>query len=498
MSEKQSVNHWGNRRSRMQSREVRILIVDDEEDIREVLSELFTIQGYQCLIAPDGETALKMVYAQNPDLMLLDYKMPGMDGLEVLRKTRDLNPELPVVILTGYANVSGAVEAMRSGAHEYLAKPFLSHELIEVVERTLKDKEKDQGTSPGFSETAPADYLKVRMGPSDPVFQLTCEVNRVAKSDFNVIILGETGSGKELVAQAIHLSSLRAKFPFIPVDCGAIPETLFESELFGYEKGAFTGAQNKQKGKYETAHRGTLFLDEISNMPLASQAKLLRILQEKVVYRVGGHKPVDVDVRVLVASNQELEELTEKNLFRQDLLFRLDEFTIRIPPLRERKEDILYLADRFLNLTNSELKKEVVTFSDPAKEALQDYDWPGNVRQLRSTIRRAVLMANHLIEPCHLDIKKGAVVESTFIPENERPHNYSLKEIVDQKVKTIEREVLVQVLKSTGGNKAKAARILQIDYKTIQTKLKRFGLFNSLSSLSENEYGRKEAEAQRL
>ncbi|MBI5605361.1 MAG: sigma-54-dependent Fis family transcriptional regulator [Deltaproteobacteria bacterium] len=478
----------------MQGSPARILIVDDEEDVREVLSDLLTLEGYTCLTAHDGETALKIIFRQNPDLLLLDYKMPGMDGIEVLGRVKDLKPGLPVVMLTGYGNIAGAVKAMKSGAQDYLAKPFLSHELIKVIQQILKTQEPGGESSSRSGQTASADYLRIMMGPSDPVFQLICEINRVAKSDFNVIIQGETGSGKELVAQAIHQSSPRAEAPFIPVDCGAIPETLFESELFGYEKGAFTGAQNQQKGKYETACGGTLFLDEISNMPLASQAKLLRVLQEKVVYRVGGHNPTEVDVRVLVASNQDLEELAAKNLFRPDLLFRLDEFFIRIPPLRERKEDILYLADRFLDLTNSELKKEVKGFSESAQETLKDYQWPGNVRQLRSTIRRAVLLADELIEPNHLDIKKGAMGDTAFIPDLEGLRHYSLKEIVNQNVKAIEREVLVQVLKSTNGNKAKAARILQIDYKTIQTKLKQFGLFESVSYLTEKEWGKKGVE----
>jgi two-component system nitrogen regulation response regulator GlnG len=317
------------------------------------------------------------------------------------------------------------------------------------------------------------------MGPSDAILKLVLNVNRVAGSDFNVVILGETGSGKELVAKAIHQASCRAKGPFVPVDCGAIPETIFESELFGYEKGAFTGAEARRQGKYETAHEGTLFLDEISNMPLGSQAKLLRILQEKVIYRVGGNAPVKVNVRLLVASNQDLEHEVETGAFRQDLFFRLSEFTIRIPPLRERKEDIPYLAKRFLDITNVELNKDITGFSEEALETIFNYSWPGNVRQFQSTIRRGVLLADEVIGQKHLDIKRASIPGLAFTPKIQGlPWNdLSLKEIVRQSNIAVEKEVLLNVLKYTGGNKAKAARLLKIDYKTIHTKVKQFKIF---------------------
>jgi len=301
----------------------------------------------------------------------------------------------------------------------------------------------------------------------------------VAKSDFTVLIQGETGSGKELVAQAIHDASPRSGGAFVPVDCGAIPETLLESELFGHEKGAFTDAKFQKSGKIESARGGTLFLDEISNMPLGSQAKLLRVLQEKKVYRVGSSKPIDIDVRLLVASNKDLFALLESGSFRPDLFFRLNEFTITVPPLRERKEDIYYLVKRFLDITNAELNKNVKGFSESAIKDLMAFDWPGNVRQLRSTIRRAVLMADDLITEKHLDImKRLPKIISTFSLKNQgiSSKNMSLKKIVRQNTIAVERQVLEQALKTTGGNKARAARMLQIDYKTIHTKIKQLGI----------------------
>ncbi len=306
-------------------------------------------------------------------------------------------------------------------------------------------------------------------------------MNRVSQSDFSVIIQGETGAGKELVARAIHQLSRRAAAPFIPLDCGAIPETLIESELFGYQKGAFTGATAPRMGKFEAAQGGTLFLDEIANLPLSSQTRLLRVLQEKAVLRLGALKPIEIDVRLLTASNQKLSGLVESGQMREDIYFRLNEFTITIPPLRERREDIPYLAKRFLDITNRELQKNVPGFSKYCLDALLSYNWPGNVRQLRAVIRRAVLLADDLVTEKHLDIKRAPVPGLAFTPRVDGApwREMSLKEIVHRSVVTVEREVLARALKFTGGNKAKAARLLQIDYKTMHYKLKQFSITSS-------------------
>jgi two-component system nitrogen regulation response regulator GlnG len=455
-----------------------VLIVDDDKNICAILAALMKKEGLEAMVAYDGEKALKTVQADSPDLLLVDMMLPGMDGMEVLRKTRELDPDLPVVFITAHADSRGAVKAIKEGAHDYLSKPFDNYEVTRVAHRALAErglKLKVRALSNQLKGSSP---LQEKMGPSDVVARLVSELNRVAESDFTVIIIGETGSGKEVVARAIHESSSRSKGPFIPVDCGAIPETLLESELFGHERGAFTGAEVQKPGKFEVAHGGTLFLDEISNMPLGSQAKLLRVLQEKKVYRVGGTKPIQVDVRLLVASNQDLHELALSGSFRRDLFYRLNEFTISIPPLRERKEDIPYLAKRFLDNANNELSKQVKGFSETALNTLFAYNWPGNVRQLRSIIRRAALLADDLITEKHLELKRVDVPGMAFTPKVQGApwKNLSLKEILQQSIMAVEREVFTQVLKQTGGNKAKAARLLQVDYSTIHGKVKKLGI----------------------
>ncbi len=338
-----------------------VLIVDDDRDIGRLLSTLMNKGGLASQVAYDGETALQMLAAQAPDLLLVDVKMPGLDGMELLKRVKETDPQLPVVLITAYAEISGSVAAMKAGAFDYLAKPFDHTEVMRVVRAALSERQRRRQAG---VEDIPADnVLRVMMGPSDAVTRIIREVNRVSQSDFSVIIQGETGAGKELVARAVHQLSRRAAAPFIPLDCGAIPETLIESELFGYQKGAFTGATASKMGKFEAAQGGTLFLDEIANLPVSSQTRLLRVLQEKAVLRLGALKPIEIDVRLLTASNQKLLGLVESGQMREDIYFRLNEFTITIPPLRERREDIPYLAKRFLDITNRELQKNVQGFS---------------------------------------------------------------------------------------------------------------------------------------
>jgi two-component system nitrogen regulation response regulator GlnG len=455
-----------------------ILIVDDEADMCRIMSNIFEREGINVLVANDGNTALQIVHSELPDILLVDVRMPGMDGMEVLRESKKIRHDLPVIMITAHADTYGAVKALREGALDYIAKPFNNRELVKIVRKALT---KAKGAWPGRERSVrprSAVFLHEMMGSSDSVGRIVSQVECVAESDFAVVIVGESGTGKELVSRAIHEASSRSKAPFVPVDCGAIPETLLESELFGYEKGAFTGANLRKHGKIESVQGGTLFLDEISNMPLGSQAKLLRVLQEKKIYRVGGVRPVDVDLRLIVATNRDLQDLAASGSFRDDLFFRLNEFSIRIPPLRERKEDIPYLAKRFLDITNMELNKKVKGFSESALEGLFACNWPGNVRQLRSTIRRAVLLADEIIDERHLDLKRVPVPGLAFTPKFPGMpwKGLSLREIVRNSTFAVEREVLMEALKLTGGNKAKAARMLRIDYKTIHTKLKQLGI----------------------
>jgi DNA-binding NtrC family response regulator len=456
----------------------KILVVDDEPNIRKVLARLLTKEGYLPIESGDGLSALESIRMEPPETVLLDLRMPGMDGMQVLRKIKELDSDLPVVIITADANVHGSVDAMRSGAHDYLAKPFEHQEVIRIVRRAVAERSLTRRLQNLSTQLKGNLSLAKMMGPSEVVARLIADVNRVCRSDFTVVIFGETGVGKELVARSIHHNSPRSGNPFVAIDCGAIPEALLENELFGHEKGAFTGASEKRMGKFEAAHGGTLLLDEVVNMPLESQAKLLRVLQDKKVCRVGGNKPMDVDVRLVVSSNRRMEDAVESGDFRQDLLYRLNDFAITIPALRERREDIPYLVNRFIEATNIELGKHVQGCSERALESLMTYAWPGNVRQLRSVIRRAVLLTKETIDLQHLDLKTGCCpgerADTQTVLNSCR--ELSLKQIVQRNILEVERTVLIQTLNQTGGNKAKAARLLQIDYKTMHTKIKKLGI----------------------
>ncbi len=460
----------------------KILIVDHKEEISAVLSEYMEHEGLIPVVAHTGEAALEKIRSEHPDALIVNLKPRDMDGIQIMKAAKALDEDLPVILITGYPEIRGAVAAMRAGAHDYLAKPLKHHEVLRVVFRALNERALKRKLRRLSCQIQDESSLRDSMGPGDAVSRLISDVTRVAKTNFSVLILGETGSGKELVAHAIHQLSPRCEAPFMAVDCGAIPETLLESELFGHEKGAYTGADKQKIGKFEMAGGGTLFLDEISNMPLGSQAKLLRVLQEKTIYRIGGTQPLRADVRVLVASNQDLRRLGESDSFRRDVYFRLNEFTIWVTPLRERQEDILYLAKRFLDRTNLELQKNVNGFTQSAVNVLLAYHWPGNVRQLRSVIRRAVLLADDMITEQHLGMER--VSHKQVLPSLEGdPETHgspqgdlSLKEIKHRKIVAMEREILAHVLRETAGNKAKAARLLQIDYKTIQSKIRQYGL----------------------
>jgi DNA-binding NtrC family response regulator len=460
----------------------KVLIVDGQEGICALFSEYLKSEGMIPVVAHTAAAGLEKVRTVAPDLLIVDLELPDMGGIEAMKAAKALAEDLPTILVTGNPNIREAVAAIRAGAHGYLEKPLKHHEVLRVIFRALNESGLQRKLRRLSSQAEDAASLRESMGPSQAVTRLIAEVTRVAKTNFSVLILGETGAGKDLVAGAIHRLSARARGPFVAVDCGAIPETLIEGELFGYEKGAFTGADKQKSGKFEMAGGGTFFLDEVCNMPPASQAKLLRVLQDKTIHRIGSTRPIDVDVRVLAASNRDLRELTEAEAgsFRRDVYFRLNEFTIQVPPLRERRDDILYLAKRFVDLTNVELQKEVRSFTQPAVDRLLAYPWPGNVRQLRSMIRRAVLVTEDTISEQHLafDDARPAAADIEGAPGVEIPPqgDCSLKEIVQHNTALVERQILARVLRQTGGNKAEAARLLHIDYKTIHLKIKVYGL----------------------
>jgi two-component system nitrogen regulation response regulator GlnG len=461
-----------------------VLIIDDNKDICDLLAHLLENAGFQTQQGYDGVTALKLLSQRQPDVLLLDSVIPEPNGMAVLAKARILYPQLPVIIITGTAGILSAVCAIKAGAWDYLPKPFDNNRVLELVNRAVQMRISSGDVNSSANKDT-SDRILAIMGNSPETQRVIKDIVRVAHTDFSVIIQGETGTGKELIAKKIHLASQRLNGDFIPIDCGAISESLIENELFGHEKGSYTGADHVSIGKFEAANGGTLFLDEISNMSLSAQAKLLRALQERVVYRVGGIKPIPVNVRVLAASNEDLLDAVVKGTFREDLYYRLNEYVIRLQPLRNRHEDILFLAHRFMAETCLELGKQPLDFSVEAKESLLRYPWPGNVRELRAVIRRAALVSENEIDVDVDDL--GLVVRATpaslqtkkthhDVMQNFCLEGSSLKEITQLNIDEIERIIIHDTLKKTGNNKAEAARRLNIDYKTLCTKLKKINI----------------------
>ena len=454
----------------------RVLVVDDDPLTRSLLSLALQAHAFEVIPAGDAGTALEQVRSEAPEIVILDLRLPGLDGMEALRRFKEIAPELPVVILTGYGDVPSAVEAMRLGAYDFLTKPVEPAKVLVVVRRALKHRA--LGTElKELRRLGQRDALRWLMGRGQEIQQVIQQIRQVADSNFTILIQGETGTGKELVARSIHQLSARREKPFVALDCGAIPETLIESELFGYEKGAFTGADRRREGHFQLAQGGTLFLDEIVNLPFPTQAKLLRTLEERQVQVLGAKGPLSVDVRIIAAANVPMDGEIRTGRFRQDLYYRLNEFVIVVPPLRERVEDIVYLAERFLAEASMELQRPVRGISDEAVQVLLGYHWPGNVRELRNVIRRAVLLSSDLIEPGHLlplpaNSPEARPVEvSAFLPPG-----LPLREMARMAAAEAERRAIRQALRTARGNKSEAARILGTDFKTLHLKMRRYGI----------------------
>jgi two-component system nitrogen regulation response regulator GlnG len=430
-----------------------------------VLHALLRREGFDAVAADSARAALAALRTATFDAVLIDPRPPGAGGPELLRELRRIAATVPVVFLAAAGAGAVAVEAVRAGATAVLARPFRTEDVVAAVRQAVGGR-------------APADHehgLREVMGGSPAVARITAAVERVAPTDFTVLLQGETGTGKEVVARAIHRHSRRAAGPFVPVDCGAIPQALIESELFGHEKGAFTGADRPAIGSFAAATGGTVFLDEIGNLPHVMQAKLLRVLQEKQVRRVGSPVPTEVDVRVLAATNVDLAELTRAGRFRADLYHRLNEFKVALPALRERPEDVPHLVGRFLAQACAELNKRLDGIAPAAMERLMAHGWPGNVRELRNAVRRAALLADAVVEPEHLDLGDRAAAPADA-PVPVLDGRLSLKELIRDRLAATERGILLQALRQTGGNKARAARLLRVDYKTIRTKAKEHGI----------------------
>ena len=456
----------------------RILVIDDDPRIRSSLVDTLELEAFEVVSAGDAETALQQVSADLPEVVILDLRLPGLDGMEALRKLKEIAPQLPVVILTGFGDVPSAVEAMRLGAYDFLNKPVGPEKILIVVRRALEHQALGTELKALRSKLGQRDPLRWLMGRGQDIQQVTQQIRHVADSNFTILIEGETGTGKELVARSIHQLSGRRDKPFVPLNCGAVPETVIESELFGYEKGAFTGADRRKEGHFQLAEGGTLFLDEIVNLPFSTQAKLLRTLEECRVQALGAERSLPVDVRVIAAANVPLDREVRAGRFRRDFYYRLSEFVIVVPPLRARTEDIIYLAERFLAEASMELRRPIRGISPEAVQVLLRYHWPGNVRELRNAIRRAVLLSSDLIEPAYLlplPPSSGVEAPPADVPAFS-PAQLSLKEMARKAAAEAERWAIRQALRASGGNKSEAARSLRTDYKTLHLKMRRHGI----------------------
>ncbi|MDI6776894.1 MAG: sigma-54 dependent transcriptional regulator [Syntrophales bacterium] len=456
----------------------KILVVDDDQDFRWAMGNVLQAAGYRVIQAQDGKEAMSLLEKDIPDLVLLDYRMPGRDGLHVARDMKQRIPAVPILIITAYAEVASAVEAMKMGVYDYVTKPVDNNDLIFTIKRALEKQDLIQEVEHLRKALTERASLYELMGKSDQIKKLVQLLEKAAPTPFTVLIQGESGTGKELVARAIHDLSLAKEGPFVAVDCGAIPETLIESELFGYMRGAFTGAHTDKPGQFELANGGTLFLDEVGNLPYLAQQKLLRAMQERCIQRLGAKKTQPIQVRIIAATNQPLENDVEAGRFRSDLYFRLKEFSITVPPLR-RRTDIFYLAKKFVNEAEGELKKKCAGISKNALSALFSYPWPGNVRELRNVIRQAVLLCeeNGPINTEHLMLTTELMPGPTEIDPALSLNLFyngkkSLKEQVKSFTDALEKRIIKEALTETKGNKSKASRKLGIDYKTLLRKIK--------------------------
>lgn len=446
----------------------KILVVDDELPHCKMLEAVLTGEGYRVTTAFDGISAVDEVKKSFFDLVLMDIRMNKMGGIEALKHIRELSPAMAVVIMTAYASVDTAVDALKSGAYDYLTKPLDTNDLIRLIRKALKQAKPEQDHHIVNAYTGHEFDFSGIVGNSGALNKLFETMSFVASSDATVLIRGESGTGKELVADAIHRNSPRKHDPFIKVNCAALPETLLESELFGHEKGAFTGANEKKKGRFQLAHKGSVFLDEIGDMPLITQVKLLRVIQEREFEPLGSMRTEKVDIRIITATNRNLEERISQGLFREDLYYRLNVVALTTPPLRDRGNDIMELAGFFLKKYSEKNNRLIKGFTPHATDILMRYAWPGNVRELENIIERAVILS------------RTETVTPEDFPDTVRHHSAETKineEVPEGKsLKDIERQMIIRTLDETGGNRTKTADILGISRRTLQMKLKEYGI----------------------
>jgi DNA-binding NtrC family response regulator len=454
-----------------------ILLVEDKDSLRAMLRHALEAQGHAVVEARDQAEAESCLRQARPSVVLSDLKLPSGDGFGVLRAAKDADPELPVIVMTAYGGVQDAVAAMKDGAMDFLAKPVDPDHLLLLVERALAQRRLVTEYLLLKEELAARRGAPVIVGEAPALRQVSMAIQRAASTETTVLLEGESGTGKELFARALHALSSRAAGPFVAINCAAIPESLLEAELFGYERGAFTGATQRKMGKFEVAHRGTLFLDEIGELPLAVQGKILRALEERTFERLGGTVPVRPDVRIVAATNRVLRQAVASRLFREDLFFRLSVFPIAIPPLRERREDIPILARHFIERTCRELGKRPLLLSPAAQDALLEYRWPGNVRELQNCLERAVILADgQAIQRAHLNLSPGPGPTPDADPWEQFDLSGSLQDAIERTVTVVERRKIQRALRDAGGDAARAADLLQVGYKTLQAKIRQLGL----------------------
>ena len=446
-----------------------ILVVDDEESMRDTCLQTLSRKGYNVDTAEDGSIGIDMLKEKSYDVVILDLKMPGLNGLEVLKIIKQDNPDIVVIVITGHATIESAVEAMKQGAYDFIPKPFTPESLRMIVQRALSTRELTLENLLLRSELKLGLGSEIVIGSDDSMKAVEQLVRKVGPTDTTVLITGESGTGKEVIARAIHKCSTRNDKSFVAVDCSSLVESLFESELFGHVKGSFTGAVETKYGRFELANGGTLFFDEIGNVSLNIQAKLLRVLQEREIIKVGSSQVVKVDVRIIAATNKDLLESVKDGTFREDLFYRLSVVPITMPPLRERKSDIPILTKHFLDKYNRKRGKSIKGVSQKAMQALVEYDWPGNVRELENAIERAIVLTeNEMIQPSDL-LYYGLTTDS--VSDAKDSSEDKVKRLVD-----MEKEYIIKALHKFNGHKGNTAESLGIDRKTLRLKMKAYGI----------------------
>ena len=456
-----------------------VLLVEDKDSLRAMLRHALEAQGHVVIEARDEAEAIHQLQQARPAVVLTDLKLPGGDGFGVLRAAKELDPELQVIVMTAYGSIQDAVTAMREGAMDFLAKPVDPDHLLLMVERAIAQRRLLGEYILLKEEMAERRGAPKIIGEDAKLRHVLQQLHRAAGTDATVLLEGESGTGKELFARGLHVLSPRADGPFVAINCAAIPDTLLETELFGHEKGAFTGAAARKPGRFEMAHRGTLFLDEIGDLPLALQAKILRALEEKRFERVGGTQSLHVDVRVVAATNRNLKQRVSERQFREDLFFRLSVFPIQIPPLRERTHDVVILARHFVDRFCRDLNKKPLALAPTALDELQSYSWPGNVRELQNCIERAVILCEgDTIQPRHLNLsfRQPVTAQPVTSPWEQIDLSGTLSDAIRRVTADVERRKIEQALRESAGNKQRAADVLQVSYKTLLQKLKEYGL----------------------